>query len=438
MLSVAVSKGQRVNVGDLVGLSDNTGNSTSEHLHLQSEIRGGTQVCPFYWAHFKYPIMVHPSGTLQVGHVVKVTAASTPIRTGRFETNSQIATAFRDQFYFSSYPKRGYYQVFIPNNPSFRSGWIKATDVEEVLTGTVLQPLPDNVTYSHSGQLQTNYSIRLTPEESGAVIGRMFFGGGRFVADQETNGYYRIAMPTNSAMWGWVKPNHRMVVYPELVHPAFDVSRLAQNEFPIRETFSTRGKSMFGRPKFNRSVVKGFHTPSPNGDTNALFITDESNRATGMSAVRCESVLVGKPGHRNYFVQCDVYFNYRPAYLINNAWERYGIFLRDDGFAGWDVPFEGAGNCYAFLWDNDDGNLRAARIHDAGVTNFFSPTRYYTNAGWHTMRIEARTNEISFFLDGQLLMRTNDSSFSSGQFGIGYSWHAGSPATFPAGRGRLL
>lgn len=96
---------------------------------------------------------------------------------------------------------------------------------------------------------------------------------------------------------------------------------------------------MFGRPKFNRSVVKSFSPSSPGGDGNALFVTDETNHGNGVS----ESVLVGKPGYTNYYVQCDVYFNYQPSYLPAGAFERYGIFLRDDGFAGIDTTFEGAG-----------------------------------------------------------------------------------------------
>lgn len=48
------------------------------------------------------------------------------------------------------------------------------------------------------------------------------------------------------------------------------------------------------------------------------------------------------------------------------------------------------------------------------------------------MRIEARTNQIKYILDGQLLIQTNDSTFHSGQGGIGYSFH---PNGYPAGRG---
>ena len=99
-----MTNGQRVAVGDQIGLSDNTGNSTSEHLHFQSEIRGGAATCPFYWAQFKYPVLFNPNGTSQLGHIIKITANSTPIRTNRFDTSLQIGTAHRDQLYFASFP----------------------------------------------------------------------------------------------------------------------------------------------------------------------------------------------------------------------------------------------------------------------------------------------------------------------------------------------
>src|ERR1051325_4025405 len=101
MLSVAVSVGQRVNVGDFIGLSDNTGNSTSEHVHIQSDIRANSMpTCPFYWAHFKYPIMFNAAGTIQVGRIVRITAISTPIRTDRYDSSSQISLAWQNQLYF--------------------------------------------------------------------------------------------------------------------------------------------------------------------------------------------------------------------------------------------------------------------------------------------------------------------------------------------------
>ena len=426
MLSVSVTVGQRVAVGDLVGLSDNTGNSTSEHLHFKTAIRGGADTCPFYWAHFKYPIMFNPAGTHQVGGIVRVTAASTPVRSDRLDTSPQITTIWRDQLFFFSYPKRGYYQVFIPNNTAYRSGWIKATDVAEVFTGTVIQALPDNGTFSQLGQLAAKYAIRSSPADAASQIGQIVFGGGRFIADQITNGYYRIPLPGASATWGWVKPTARMVVYPQLTNPSLNLASLPRKAFPIRESFATTGKSMFGRPKFKRCEVKTFSPASPGGDGKALFLTDEGNHGDGTT----ESALVGLPGHRNYFVQCDVYFNYgTPA---SAGFERYGIFLRDDGFAGLDDSFEGAGNCYALLWDTDDGRLRAGKLVNAVVTDLLPQPRYITGSGWHKLRIEARNNKIKYFLDAQLLVEATDSTFSSGPCGIGYSTHR---TDWPATRG---
>jgi len=298
--------------------------------------------------------------------------------------------------------------------------------VEEVFAGIVIQPLPDNVIYLHAGQLQTNYPIRSASSDGASQIGTVYFGGGRFVADQIKNGYHRIPLPGGSATWGWVKPNNRMVVYPQLTNPSLDMATLPNNAFPFRESFSTVGKSMFGRPKFNRSVVKSFSPASPGGDGKALFVTDQSNHGNGSS----ESVLIGKPGHRNYYVQSHVYFNYGAPSGV--GYERYGIFLRDDGFAGLDTTFEGAGNSYALLWDTDDGRLRAAKLVDAVITDFLSPARYITGSGWHTMRIEARENKIKYLLDGELLIEVADSTFPCGQCGIGYSTHR---TDWPASRG---
>jgi hypothetical protein len=259
---------------------------------------------------------------------------------------------------------------------------------------------------------------------------QILFGGERFVADQISNGYYRIPLPGLSATWGWVKPDNRMVVYPQLTNPALNLAALPNNDFPIRESFSVvTNKAMFGRPKFNRSVVKAFSPTSPGGDGKALFVTDATNHGTGTT----ESATIGKPGQRNYYVQCDVYFNYHPSYLTGSGYERYGIFLRDDGFAGLDTTYEGAGNCYALLWDDDDGRLRAAKIVDGTVTDFFPTVHTVAASGWHTLRIEARETEIEYFLDGALLVQTTDSTFPCGVCGVGYSQHTA--PSYPGARG---
>ncbi|MFN7138015.1 MAG: hypothetical protein ACK4UN_01605, partial [Limisphaerales bacterium] len=61
--------------------------------------------------------------------------------------------------------------------------------------------------------------------------------------------------------------------------------------------------------------------------------------------------------------------------------------------------------------------------------------RYVTSSGWRTMRIEARTNQIRFLLDGELLAQVNDNTYPAGQAGLGYRWYPGSPASYPVARG---
>jgi hypothetical protein len=126
-----------------------------------------------------------------------------------------------------------------------------------------------------------------------------------------------------------------------------------------------------------------------------------------------------------------------PSYvsLSQNRWERYGIILRDDGFGGMSHSFEGGGNCYALLYDNDDGRLRAGRLVDAVVSDFLSSAQSVTTSGWRRLRIEARGNSIKYLLDGTLLTEVTDTTFPSGQCGFGYYWNPGSPATYPAARG---
>jgi hypothetical protein len=287
------------------------------------------------------------------------------------------------------------------------------------------------VTFTQLGQLASKYAIRAAPNDAAAQMGQILFGGGRFVADQATNGYYRIPLPGTSATWGWVKPTSRMVVYPQLTNPSLNLSTLPNNNFPIRESFTVvTNRSMFGRPKFNRSVVKAFSPEAPGGDGKVLVVTDATNAGTGTS----ESTTVGKPGHRNYYVQCDVYFAYQPTYLVGSDFERYGIFLRDDGFAGLDTTYEGAGNSYALMWDCDDGRLRAGKLVDGTWTDFFPAARYVTGSGWHRLRIAARDNQIKYFLDGALLVQANDSTFPCGVCGVGYSWHTYN-SSYPTIRG---
>jgi hypothetical protein len=127
-----------------------------------------------------------------------------------------------------------------------------------------------------------------------------------------------------------------------------------------------------------------------------------------------------------------VYFRYQPPY---GTYERYGVYLRDDCFAGFEDPnmFEGKGNCYAMTWDTDDGRLRCCKVVDGTITDFLSPVQYVTGSGWHTMRIEAEGTNIRYYLDGALRISATDSSHYSGPCGIAYDSHM--PPSYPAARG---
>lgn len=427
---VQVTVGQNVTTGQLVGYSDNTGQSTSEHLHFESIIRGGATdgICPFYYGHWKYPIMFNPAGTKQVGHVIKVTAASTAIRSDRFDTSTLITTAYQNQMFFCSYWKRGYYRVFIPNNSTYRSGWIRATDAQEVYTGTVIHALPDAGAYVHTATLAAPFAIKASPDAGSNTIAQIVYGGGRFVADQVQSGWYRIPVPGASAQWGWVQPNNKMIVYPTLYNPAININNLPNNDFPIIESFSTLGKSTFGRAKYNRSFVQSFSPAAPGGDGKVLFITDSLNHGNGYE----ECVTIGKVNHRNYYVECNVYFDYAPSYMPKKEYERYGLFIRDDGFYSMDQTFEGKGNCYALIYDSDTGRLRAAKIVDATVTDFLPSARYETTDGWRTLRIEADGDHIRYYLNGTLLIDKVDTTFPCGPCGMGYVYHG---STYPSARG---
>ena len=303
---------------------------------------------------------------------------------------------------------------------------MKAVDVEEVFTGTVLQPLPDSVTYGHTTPLASPYTIRASANSGSAQVGTVYYAGGRFVADQVSGGWYRIPVP-GSATWGWVLPDSKMVVYPQLTNPGQNLASLPNNDFPLQNNFTAAGTTMYGRPKFRRCDVRSFSPVSPSGDGLALFLTDAVN--IGVASRKIESILVGRPNHRNYYVQADVYLNYKGGSI---GWERYGILFRDDGFTGMTKTYEGRGNAYCITYDSDDGRFRAGFLSNSVITDWLPTTRNITTSGWHTLRIEGRDDAISYYLDGDLLLARTDTTFPSGPCAMAYENSFTSP---PSNRG---
>lgn len=434
-----VGVGQRVEPGTRIGRSDDTGNSTSEHVHLESRERGGAAYCPFHYGHWRYPIIHNPEGTTQVGFIVRVKRDNVPVRADRYPTSTVLTTVHAGQLYFATYWKNGHYAIHLPNTTTSRGGFVAVQDAEEVDEGTVLQAMPDTGAFVYTQPLAAPIALRDAPDTAAPVTAQVIHGGARVVADQtRPDGWYRIAVPGSTPTWKWTQitggtAGPRVIVYPERRNPGIPSDRFAlQRRFPVVESFTTTGKTPFGRPKFNRPEVRSFAPPAPNGgDGRALFMTDAMNVGDGPY----DSLLVGRPDAADYMVQADVYLSYKPT---QGGWERYGILARDDGFGGVDRTFEGGGNAYAMLWDSDDGRLRCARVTTADgsspvVTDFRQTNQIYiTQSGWRTMRIECRGTTIRYLLDGELLVSATDTTFASGPAGLGYSNRTTSN---PAGRG---
>lgn len=427
--SIQVQVGDIVQTGDFLGYSGNTGNSTSEHLHFESA-EAGTIRCPFYYAHFKYPIILNPTATKQVGHILRVSQPTTPIRSSNTDNSSIVASVYENQLLFASFAKQGYYRVFIPNFTAYRSAWVRATDVEEIYTGTVIQPLPDAGVYNHYQQLNSTYTLRESPDANSTVVGTIHYAGGRFVADQTApGGWYRIPIPATTERHGWVQANNRLVVYPEPVNPDIDLNQRPNDQFPMINNFEVLGPLDYGRPKFDRrSVIDWDDNPN---DTipprRVLKLTDHGNTGSGHN----ESISYGRPEHTDYSVQADVYTWYRPSYGGNwNGSERYGIFLRDDGFGGFDETFEGAGNCYLMMYNAQTALLTCGKSINGAVTPFHTFT--LSGNAWRTFRIEAQGTTIRYFLDNNPIHTAQDNTFHSGLSGMNYTGRLG---FYPALRG---
>jgi hypothetical protein len=118
-------------------------------------------------------------------------------------------------------------------------------------------------------------------------------------------------------------------------------------------------------------------------------------------------------------VQADIFCEYRPG-LASDGYERLGIFVRDNAGGAFDRTTTTTGACYALTWDSDDGRLRCARA-SGGVLQDLAPAPIHRpSTAWRRFRIEARGSELTFRVDGQLLLVVQDTTFPRGSFGIGY------------------
>jgi hypothetical protein len=185
--------------------------------------------------------------------------------------------------------------------------------------------------------------------------------------------------------------------------------------FPFSDSFPSTGRQYAGwMDRFQTSTVGAFSPTSPGGDGYVLTVKDPSG---GIDSTR-----VGAPQDTEYFVQCDIYCEYRPA-LSADGFERVGIFARDDGvglFCGQSGSGVYKGNNYCLTWDSNNGRVQCINTVNGVPTDLLPSQQFQASSGWRRMRIEAVGNQIAFKLDGVTLLTATNTSHPTGQFGIGF------------------
>ncbi len=78
------------------------------------------------------------------------------------------------------------------------------------------------------------------------------------------------------------------------------------------------------------------------------------------------------------------------------------------------------GACYALTWDSDTGRLRCLRVSGGTLVDLSPNPLHLPSTAWRKLHIEAVGNRLTFGIDGQIVLRTTDATFATGQFGIGY------------------
>jgi hypothetical protein len=185
--------------------------------------------------------------------------------------------------------------------------------------------------------------------------------------------------------------------------------------FPYSDAFPSTGRQAnFWINRFTTPAIGAFSPTSPGGDGYVLTVKDPSG---GIDTTR-----IGDQADADYFVQCDIYCEYRPA-LAADGFERVGIFARDDGnglFCGQNGAGTIKGSNYCLTWDSKDGRVQCINTVNGVPTDLLPAPQFQPSSSWRTMRIEAIGNQLTFKLDGVTLLTTTNTSHPSGTFGIGF------------------
>ena len=181
--------------------------------------------------------------------------------------------------------------------------------------------------------------------------------------------------------------------------------------FPMIDLVPAAGPVLPWVPRFTSPTTVFQQPAAPGGDGYVLRVND--------SAGGTDTVRLGSVATTDSVFQADVFCEYRPGLAVD-GYERVGIFVRDMAQGSFDGPLSTQGACYALTWDSDDGRLRCMRV-SGGVRHDFLPTPMYRpSTAWRRFRIEARAAELTFLVDGAIVLSVNDGAFPSGTFGVGY------------------
>ncbi|MBN1476318.1 phosphodiester glycosidase family protein [Candidatus Sumerlaeota bacterium] len=184
------------------------------------------------------------------------------------------------------------------------------------------------------------------------------------------------------------------------------------SSLPMSDDCPSSGRTLPFEDKFSTNPVVAFAPPAPGGDGYALEVLDPTGGY--------ETVSLGGADDSDYTIEADVYCDLRPG-VASDGFERAGIFARDDGNAAFDSANHGGGNCYALTFDSDTGRVQAMVIVDGVETDFMElyPLTLSSD-GWHTFRIETVGKSIRYYLDGSILVDTQDTTHRRGRVGLAY------------------
>ena len=181
---------------------------------------------------------------------------------------------------------------------------------------------------------------------------------------------------------------------------------------PFEDSFPSSGRELSGWiDRFTDSSVTSFSPASPDGDGYVLEVMDLVGGV--------ETTSIGFVTDADYFVQCDIYCDYRPG-LADDGFERVGIFIRDNGNGVFEHTYAGGGYCYGMSWDSHDGRLWCFKSVGGDVTDLCASPEYRDSSAWRTFAIEAEGDSLTFYCDDEIITEVTDSTFRSGRCGIGY------------------